>query len=79
MREKLFEIINQQPHKMLWIGKKIILVEEKYCKYRITSVFIKDDEILLSYIFISEDTFVHTSYIKDLSNTFIAQVLSEIL
>ena len=86
MREKLFEIVNQQPLKMLCIGKKVILVEERFGErkniiknYRITSISIENGKCLISYVLVDEEYFLHTSYIEDLSNTFIAQVLSEIL
>ena len=86
MREKLFEIVSNTPRKIIWFDNKKVFLEERFGErnnikknYRITSAYIEDGECLISYILIGEDEFIHTSYLKNLSNTFVAQLLTEIL
>lgn len=85
MREKIFEIISKQNNKTIWLGNKKVFVEERFGerkniikKYRITSIYVEDGECMVSYILIDSKCFIHTSYVKDLSNTFIAQILVEL-
>ena len=86
MREKLFEIINKAPWGIIWLGNKKVFIEEKFGEkknviknYQITSVSIEENECLITYFLVGDNTFIHTSRTNDLSDIFIAQVLTSLI
>ena len=80
MREKLSIIVGKTTGKIIYFGDKGIIVEEKFnnlvMRYRITSVFMEDEETFVNYICCGEDTFIHTSPVKYLSNNFLNQIIT---
>jgi hypothetical protein len=87
MRKKLLEIVKSYSNtrKTIYFGNKKVVIKERFSnnvvkEYRITSIFVDDnDECSINYICFGENNFVHSSYMKDLSNTFIAQLLTELI
>ena len=81
MLKKLYEIVANESEKRLLLSDRNIVVEEKFGesknitkKYRIDRIFIEDDDILVSYNADDSD-FSYTAYAKDLSKSFIGQIM----
>ena len=86
MIEKLKEVINNYPSKVIWFGSEQIIVEERFGKrkeiiknYRITSMCTENNDCIINYMVIGDETFIHSSLADDLSGTFIAQILTAII
>ena len=83
---KLIEIVSSFPQKVIWLGNKQIIIEERFGKrkeiiknYRITSICMENDEPIINYILVGYETFVYSSSVKDLSKEFIVQILVSII
>lgn len=83
---KLIEIITSFPQRVIWLGNKPIIIEERFGKrkeiiknYRITSIYMENDEPIINYILVGYETFVYSSLVKDLSKEFISQILVSII
>lgn len=78
MLEKLFEIVNGKPKQFFWLGEKKINILYDGNKFFITSLYIEDNECIVRYV-INGEPYTRSSFTKDMSKPFIAQLLSEIL
>lgn len=83
---KLIEIITSFPQRVIWLGNKPIIIEERFGKrkeiiknYRITSIYMENDGPIINYILVGYETFVYSSLVKDLSKEFISQILVSII
>ena len=79
MKEKLIEIVSAKPLGYFWLGKKEIIVHDNGQKYKITSISVDKESICIINFICNDGFFVSSSFIDDLSQSFIAQLLSELL